>query len=202
MLNNLVRGVLRTPRTRRRRWRSVLPFLALWVCAASVLAVRAESRRPVPPAEGDAFSRLFDQTDSTGHTGSDSTATDSRKAMRAVIVAQRHDCDGNLGVASILTRPPIARAVTERAVLIEGSASDTTQLRSRLPRSLQHAAIRLLQRNEREALAALGHHATPILLLFDERNRLRLSAPVSSDPVEVVATRRAIMHLVSNDPLK
>jgi hypothetical protein len=122
--------------------------------------------------------------------------------MRAVIVAQRQDCNGNLGLAGVLARSEIGRSVPLRAVLFEGAARDTAMLRPRLPNALARAPIELLRPSERAALNALGHRATPILLLFDARARLRLAAPVSPDPVETVALRRALTHLVTNDPLK
>ena len=221
MLTMLARGEVRAPRARSRRWRSVLPFVALWAVAATVAAIRAEVRvtrsetpRGTPSesrwgAVGDSdsaanrdadrhpmgapFARLFPGAD-TGMTAS--------TAMRAVVVAQLQDCNGNLGVAAMLSRAAISPRVPLRAVVIEGSAADTADLRGKLPRSLKRAAIHLLQQNERDALNALGHHATPLLLLFDSRSRLRLVAPVSADPVEVVAIRRAVTHLASNDPLK
>jgi hypothetical protein len=121
--------------------------------------------------------------------------------MLAVIVAQKKDCNGNLGFASLLARTDISASIPHRVVLVDGTPDDTAQLRARLPRALTTATIAMLQRNQRHALLAIGHRATPVLLLFDAHARLRLSATVSPDPVEVVSLRRAIKHLAANDPL-
>lgn len=213
MLTLPARGGIRAPRARSRRWRFLLPLVALWAIAASVAAVRAERRAPDKSAEPhvgaatgaralrDAagrvaslpFARLFASSD---------TLPSSVASMHAVVVAQLQDCNGNLSIASMLSRAAISRAVPFRAVLIEGTPADTTYLRAKLPKSLKRAAIHLLQGSERDALNAMGHYATPLLLLFDSRSRLRIVAPVSSDPVEVVAIRRAITHLATNDPLR
>jgi hypothetical protein len=120
--------------------------------------------------------------------------------MHAVIVAQRRDCNGNLSLASVLGRRDIAAAIPYRTVLVDGTASDTTELRARLPRALAGASIHLLHPDERRLLRTIGHVATPVLLLFDAQSRLQLSATVSPDPVQVVALRRAIWHLAVNDP--
>lgn len=215
MLTMPARGESRPPRARSPRWRSLLPFAALWAIAATVAAIRAESRAAklataasalhAPSASGAAstsidfafgqastpFARLFAPNDSATPT-----------SARAVVVVQLQDCNGNLGIASMLSRAEISSAVPLRAVLVEGTASDTGYVRAKLPKSLRRAAIHLLQQNERDALNAMGHHATPLLMLFDARSRLRIAAPVSADPVEVVAIRRAIAHLANNDPLK
>ncbi len=191
MLTSFARRVRSTLRARPGRWRSVLPFVGVWVAATVAVAANPEPPTARPTATGIPFSRLFHMM----------PVADSAYGMRAIIVAQRRDCDGNLGIAGVLSRTAIARAVPLRAVLIEGMASDTIQLRSRLPKGLRSATMSLLQHDERRALQAMGHYATPLLLLFDERGRLRLSAPVSSDPVHVVAIRRAIAHLATNDPL-
>lgn len=232
MLTMLARGEVRAPRARSRRWRSVLPFVALWASAATVAAIRAEvrasrsvatrstrseSRGTVRDAARNADGNADSYADRNANRGADrramgvpfarlfpgaDTGLTASTAMRAVVVAQLQDCNGNLGVAAMLSRAAIAPKVPLRAVVIEGSAADTADLRAKLPRSLKRAGIHLLQRNERDALNAMGHHATPLLLLFDSRARLRLVAPVSPDPVEVVAIRRAVTHLASNDPLK
>ncbi len=197
MLTSLARRVRSTLRAFPQRVRSSLPFVGVWLVAAVVLATRAAPKSDAATAIlRDApihapFARLFHAT----------TGTDSTGVFRAVVVAQRQDCDGNLSIASVLSRRAIAGAVPFRAVLIEGEANDTAAIRDRLPRALRNATVGVLQEDQRRALHAMGHHATPLLLLFDDRGRLRLSAPVSADPVHVTAIRRAIEHLVTNNPL-
>jgi hypothetical protein len=158
----------------------------------------AANRRPSEAHKAESpFAALF-PPQPTAAMAADSVVPNR---MLAVIIAQKRDCNGNLGFASILDRADIASAVPDRVVLVDGTPQDTTSLRTRLPRALAHAKIAMLQRNQRQALLAFGHRATPVLLLFDAQARLRLSATVSPDPVEVVSLRRAIKHLAANDPL-
>ena len=130
-------------------------------------------------------------------TRGDRVDNDAYTGRRPVEGLQRNPWRGSNAVALCDCTQGVVPRRGDRRV-----AADTAYLRAKLPRSLKRAAIHLLQQKERDALNAMGHHATPLLLRFDSRARLRLVAPVSPDPVEVVAIRRAVTHLASSDPLK
>lgn len=120
--------------------------------------------------------------------------------LHAVIVAQRRDCSGNLGMVDLLDRPRLAPHVASRTLLLAGPPGDTLGLRPLLPPALAQADIALLHPNELAFLRHAGHTATPLLLLFDRQHRLQLAAPVPDDPAAWVATQRAITHLLTNSP--
>ncbi len=201
MLKRFDRGALFAPRSRLRAhgpwWRVATRYGIAIIAVVVLIGLSANRHAAVPRATVSPFAALFSERASASSRG-DSLAP---HRMLAVIVAQQRDCNGNLGFASILDRADIAAAVPDRVVLVDGTAQDTTQLRARLPHALAQARIALLQHSQRQALLAFGHRATPVLLLFDGQARLRLSATVSPDPVEVVSLRRAIKHLAANDPL-
>jgi hypothetical protein len=172
--------------------------LGLSAIAVLALVTISAARRLQQPTRAEApFAELLAQP----RTPANATGSLAPNRMLAVIVAQKRDCNGNLGFASILDRADLSTSIPDRVVLVDGTPQDTAQLRARLPRALARARIAMLQRPQRQALLAFGHRATPVLLLFDAEARLRLSATVSPDPVQVVSLRRAIKHLASNDPL-
>ena len=120
--------------------------------------------------------------------------------MHLVVVAQRRDCDGNLSFAAFFNRARLRDRVVVRQLLIEGTSADTLGLRARLPGILQDVPLALLHAREREALQAMGHHATPVFLLMDAERRLLAAIPVDPDPVHRTAFLRAITHLATHDP--
>jgi hypothetical protein len=167
---------------------------ALLSAGWSLLATRA--RRAADASRGPRpFARLLDAPPRV-HGPMDGDGP----RMHAIVVAQRADCSGNMAMAEVLTRRRIAPHVASRTVLIAGTAADTVAIRAHLPSSLRAARLRLLEAPERAWLLAAGHGATPLLLLLDERRRIRLVAPVPEGPSSFVAFTRSLTHLVSDDP--
>jgi len=201
VLNVFDQGAVSAPWSRLRAravgWRFVTRY-GIAVIAAITLAVLAAQRHALSGRTAESPFAEFLREGTAAKSQGDSVVP---SRMLAVIVAQKRDCNGNLGFAAMLDRADISAAIPNRVVLVDGSPQDTAQLRGRLPRALAHATIAMLQRNQRQALLAFGHRATPVLLLFDAQARLRLSATVTPDPVEAVSLRRAIKHLAANDPL-
>ncbi len=189
--------------TRRGDSRSPLRTAWLFVGSAALLSagwplLATRARRAFDAERGaQPFVRLLEA--SAGVTGA--SGIDGPR-MHAVVVAQREDCRGNLAMAEVLARPRIAPHVMTRTVLIAGTATDTVGIRTHLPSSLRTARLQLLEQPERAWLLAAGHGATPLLLLLDERRRIRLVAPVPEGPSSYVAFTRSLTHLVSDDPTR
>jgi hypothetical protein len=120
--------------------------------------------------------------------------------FRAVFVAQRADCNGNLSLANLVATGSARKNTAPPELIIQGSSRDTMGLRLELPFALRNSPLRLLRREEQTWLHDIGHHATPVLLLFDHESRLRIASHVDADPVARVALGRAITHLVTDDP--
>ncbi|WP_353266632.1 hypothetical protein [Gemmatimonas sp.] len=120
--------------------------------------------------------------------------------FRAVFVAQRADCNGNLSLANVVATGPARKNTAPPELIIQGNPRDTIGLRLELPFALRNSPLRLLRPEEQAWLHDIGHHATPVLLLFDHESRLRISSHVDANPVARVALGRAITHLVTDDP--
>ena len=124
----------------------------------------------------------------------------TRRAWRAVFVASRQDCSGNFLLANLVAPRTIQEIVGTPELVLQGVPRDTMGLRETLPFALQASAIRLLRESEKRFLHGIGHNATPVLLLYDRDNRLRLASQVDPDPVARVALGRALRHLITVDP--
>jgi len=199
MLNGYRRGVDQTPRQSRRRLTAAIALVLLaglvWVDAA----------RPHKPTDEYGAShgqtRPFAAQDTAARARGQSLLPGDR-GMRAVIVASPNDCIGNLHFANVLRRRSVAAVVGSPELIVQGSPSDTVGLRRILPQGVAGSPMRLLGSHERALLHAMGHHETPILLLFDDQDRLRFGTQVESDPVTRVAVARAIVHLTTRDPTR
>lgn len=132
-------------------------------------------------------------------SASDRAAPDDVR-FRAVFVAQRADCNGNLSLANVVATGPTRKNTAPPELIVQGGARDTIGLRLELPFALRRSPLRLLRPEEQQWLHDIGHHATPVLLLFDHESRLRIASHVDANPVARVALGRAITHLVTDDP--
>jgi len=182
----------------------LVPLLV--VSVLGTLAVARSDRmldRRADLAAADAIdgARLFTRGRRAGTPQPDTMQeASSPPAMQLVVVAQRRDCDGNLSFAAFFNRARLRDRVAVRRLLIEGAAADTLGLRSRLPTILQKVPMALLHDRERDALQAMGHHATPVFLLLDAEHRVLAAVPVDPDPVHRTAFLRALIHLSTRDP--
>ena len=119
---------------------------------------------------------------------------------RVVVVAQRADCSGNLSHLAFLDRTAVAEHIAHRYVLVAGPAADTLGLRDLLPNSLKNATVSLLNSDQRELLQHLGHNATPMLALYDGRDRLLVISATPSDVYERTVFVRALTRILTNNP--
>lgn len=163
-----------------------------------LILARAEQRAGRATDEGEPFTRA--RAAAMPIADALPSGSDTARTMRLVVVAQRHDCEGNLAFAAFFNRARLRERVGVRQLLIEGAPDDTIGLRARLPLLLQRVPLALLRETERSALRAMGHHATPVFLLFDAERRLLAAIPVDPDPVHRTAFLRAITHLAIYDP--
>ncbi len=128
---------------------------------------------------------------------SGTAGTDSVQQFAAVVVIQPADCDGNLGFFAVFERPSLAPHIRTHRVLIQGTSTDTLTLRPRLPRALRQARIELLREPQRALLHAIGHRATPLLLLFDAERRLRYASVVPMTAAERAVQLATITPLIT-----
>ncbi len=119
----------------------------------------------------------------------------------AVVIAQAADCDGNLESFGLIDRGSIKPFVPHRLLLLQGSGVDTVGLRRRLPSTLKTARIELLSKRQRTTLRQLGHDATPTLLLFDNKQKLRYVGAIAPTPMARTVERDIITRLVTNNPI-
>jgi hypothetical protein len=120
--------------------------------------------------------------------------------VHGVLVVSPGDCNGNLGLSGIMLRgtpPAMARNVV---VAVVGTANDTAYVRLHLPAVMAANPLRLLTDSERAMLLSIGHRETPVLLLYDDANRLRMATHTEADPVARLAFSRAVSHFIHRTP--
>lgn len=195
--------------TRRQLWTTVGAMLlvcgavlacATWIHARGLRIARTLSAGPAgtPPATGAFGAR--EPTRATTTVTATTTSRDSsasitgaaRRKLRAVLVAQRRDCNGNLDFFAMMGRRRIAAAIQAADVLVEGIPSDTLSIRGLLPRPFTRASLRLLTSSDRDLVQSLGYQTTPLLLLYDLDGRLMLALPALATAPERVAFTRAL----------
>lgn len=129
-----------------------------------------------------------------------STTSGDSSTMHAIVVASASDCRSNLSIASAINRPTLKSRLGSVQLIVQGTAEDTVGLRSRTTGAISRGAIRLLTPEQRAYIHSLGHHATPIVLVFDGAGRLRLAGHAEAEPSARVALARAINHIVAVTP--
>lgn len=99
----------------------------------------------------------------------------------AYLVARAADCTGNLEFLDLFERPPIHDRIDLVAALALGDESAATTLRHALAARGLDIPVRVASPALRAALATVGHHATPYLLVLDRNGALRfaIGAPES-----------------------
>lgn len=193
MLTKFGRGA-HAPRQFRRRWTFAV------VAVGVVLLVDALTSQSMTRLVGHRSEmRAFSTTDSSMSRRVIAMPVGERP-LRAIVVASPHDCIGNLRFANVLSRRDVAAVVGVPELVVQGQARDTIGLRRMLPTLLESSTMRLLQPSERALLHAIGHHATPVMLLFDQEGHLRIATQVESDAVTRTAIARAITHFATRDP--
>jgi hypothetical protein len=115
--------------------------------------------------------------------------------LRATVLLQLSDCGGNLRMLDLLARADIPERLRLSTIWYVGNDRDTVSMRQLLPRwsrlvPLQRAPPRVLKE-----LAFLGHKSTPVLVLFDQEGRVRLTSQSPRTPREFAGLRHAIEGL-------
>ena len=106
--------------------------------------------------------------------------------LEAYIVLQLKDCSSGLEFASLFARPSVRRRVHFRGFLLLGTEVDIQVVRRRLAALGFHDPVRRVGQSATGALAALGHRATPFVVVLDEQGSVRLSVASPSTPQEFV----------------
>ncbi len=175
------------------------------IAMLALLSTRASTVNPVGDGDGlreAVFRSAKEVVPTSADSAADSAVNIDTAAGNfiAVVIAQAADCDGNLSSFGIIDRRSIKPFIPHRLLLIEGSARDTIGLRYRLPAGLRTARVELLSNAQRSTLRALGHNATPAMLLFSRDGQLRYAGAVSGNPVSRTVERDIVTRLVSNYP--
>jgi|APMI01.1.fsa_nt_gi hypothetical protein len=115
--------------------------------------------------------------------------------LRAAMVLQKADCSGNLRTLELLHRGAVREQLALATIWFAGPASDSTTIRSLLPSWTGRVPLRPVPNDVLAQLKALGHHSTPVLLIFDQEGRVRLTTQTPRSPREYAGLRRAIEGL-------
>lgn len=136
-----------------------------------------------------------------------SAAADTRtlsngEPIRAAVVLQRSDCSGNLRLLELLHRRGVGGRVTLSVLWYVGDARDTTVMRRLLPAWTARVALNPVPRPALRELALLGHRSTPVVILYDQEGRVRLTSQSPRSPREFAGLRRAIEGLTWIDQIE
>ncbi len=111
--------------------------------------------------------------------------------QRGILVIHPDDCPSNLRFLELLGHPEISariQVVRVASPVREGMGG----LRDRLPRHLRDRPIVALGAGDRRAIGRLGYRFGPLLLLYDERARLRSIEPAPESPIELMRLGRRL----------
>lgn len=115
--------------------------------------------------------------------------------VRAALLLQRRDCSGNLRWLHWLHTPPLASGIGLAVLWYAGPATDSTAIRSLLPAWTATVPLRPVPKAMVRDLRALGHTATPVLMVLDADDRVRLVTQAPRSPREAAGVRRALEGL-------
>lgn len=115
--------------------------------------------------------------------------------LRSAVLLQRSDCTGNLRLFELLHRGDVRERLRLGVIWYVGARSDSTAIRALLPRWTANTPLRPAPRRVIAELASLGHRSTPLVVLFDQEGRVRLTSQSPRSPREFAGLRRAIEGL-------
>jgi hypothetical protein len=118
-----------------------------------------------------------------------------RRPIRAGVVLQASDCTGNLGMLKALNRGAVRDAIELGVLWYVGPASDSLVIRPRLPAFARTVPLKQATGALLNDLARLGHTSTPVLIVLDQANRIRLVTQSPRSSREVAGLRRIIEGL-------
>jgi len=200
-----------TARTRTRRdvhWLWIGVCLAIPLAAAGDRVARVVWRRAATPvaqplvasltahARTDAARRRENNTRTPAMSG---VSSDPLPPLGAAAVIQREDCASNLIMFDVLKRPSLAGAIDLKVIWWLGNPRDTMGVRGLLPAWAQQIALRPVPTDALRDLKRLGHRSTPMLIVFDESNRVRLVSQSPRSNRELVGLLRILEGMSWSD---
>ncbi len=126
-------------------------------------------------------------------TAAPSLSPDGR--LRSAVLLQRSDCTGNLRLFELLHRGDVRERLRLGVIWYAGATTDSTAIRALLPRWTSTTPLRPVPRRVLAELASLGHRSTPLVVLFDQEGRVRLTSQSPRSSREFAGLRRAIEGL-------
>lgn len=194
MLTNEQRGDHRSPRKPvKRHWG--VPVSPAFLIGMALLfgTLRLVSIKPALRSVNDDTAQPIDPSKS-------SAPAVAGNSFRALVYLQASDCRGNLA----LVRPILALHEDHSPLSIVfvdvSRAPADSSIRSLLPNSMQSFPVRRITPTERKRLQHLGVTESPVVLVVDERERVRMTLTAESEPWLRVAQARAVRHLIEGDP--
>ncbi|WP_291163721.1 hypothetical protein [Gemmatimonas sp. UBA7669] len=134
----------------------------------------------------------------------DTTTSSPSKAFassfRALVYLQASDCQGNLAVVRPILAMASAHAMLDVEIVDVSRAPSDSAIASLLPRSMRSFPLRRITPAERDRLEKLGSRESPVVLVVDDRERVRMLLTTESEPTLRVAQARAVRHLIEGDP--
>lgn len=115
--------------------------------------------------------------------------------VRAAVVLQRSDCTGNLRLFELLHRRGVGERLALNVLWYVGEARDSVVIRRLLPAWTRRVALSPVPRSALNELALLGHRSTPVVIVYDQEGRVRLTSQSPRSPREFAGLRRAIEGL-------
>lgn len=121
--------------------------------------------------------------------------------VQAAIVLQLADCSGNLRLVHLLHLPSVETHLALAVIWYQGPASDSSEIRARLPAWTRASPLRPVPPGVVRDLARLGHRTTPVLLAADHDGRIRLVSQSPRTAREVAGLRRIVEGLTYREDL-
>lgn len=121
-----------------------------------------------------------------------STVTTPGTPLQSAVLLQESDCTGNLRVLDVVHHPALADRLSLTTLWFVGPVSDSTRIRALLPSWTRTVPLRAASRAITREFARLGHTTTPVLVLYDQQGRVRLTTQSPRTPREFAGLRRAI----------
>ena len=115
--------------------------------------------------------------------------------LHSAVLLQRTDCTGNLRLLDLLARGEVAERLELRVIWFVGQATDTLEIRRLLPAWTQAVPLRAAPTHVISELSRLGHRSTPVVVLYDQEGRVRLTSQSPRSLREFAGLRRAIEGL-------
>ncbi len=117
------------------------------------------------------------------------------RPIQAAFVLQKKDCSGNLGMLDLLRRSRVRDVLSMRVLWYVGPATDTSDIRSSLPEWTKDVPLEPIPMSMILSLRGLGHQSSPMLIILDQEDRVRLVTQSPRTSRESAGLLRVIEHL-------